>query len=88
MLVLSRKAGEKIVVPECELTVTVLEIAGGRARLGISAPADVAVHREEVWQRQCTDHAQVVRRQVRIRREPPDIQPGQRKESMPCLHGS
>ena len=48
MLVLTRKVGEKIVVPQCQLTVTVLEITSSRVRLGVSAPAGVAVHREEV----------------------------------------
>jgi carbon storage regulator CsrA len=51
MLVLSRKTGEQIVVPQCQLTVTVLEIAGNRVRLGIAAPAGIEVHRNEVWQR-------------------------------------
>ena len=49
MLVLSRKIGEKIVLPECEVTITVLEVAGNKARLGFSAPAKIKVHREEVW---------------------------------------
>jgi carbon storage regulator len=48
MLVLSRKEGEQIVVPEYELTVTVLEIHGERVRLGISAPAEVRVYRGEI----------------------------------------
>jgi carbon storage regulator len=51
MLVLSRKPGEQIVVPELDLTLTVLAIEGHRVRLGVSAPADVAVHRHEVWNR-------------------------------------
>jgi carbon storage regulator len=49
MLVLSRKPGERIVVPDCELAITVLEVDGKRVRLGISAPAQVAVYREEIW---------------------------------------
>lgn len=49
MLVLSRKLGEQIVVPDCELTVTVIAVKGTTVRLGISAPAAVAVHREEIW---------------------------------------
>jgi carbon storage regulator len=48
MLVLSRKVGERILVPHCELAVTVLAVEGKTVRLGISAPADVAVYREEV----------------------------------------
>jgi carbon storage regulator CsrA len=51
MLVLTRRVNEEIVVPQCQLTLTVLEIVGGRVRLGISAPAGVAVHRREVWHR-------------------------------------
>jgi carbon storage regulator CsrA len=51
MLVLSRKVGEKILVPQCQLTVTVLDIAFSRVRLGVSAPPGVTVHREEVQRR-------------------------------------
>ena len=51
MLVLTRKIGEKILVPHCQLSVTVLEITSSRVRLGVSAPAEVAVHREEVAKR-------------------------------------
>lgn len=49
MLVLSRKLGEQIVVPDCELTVTVIAVKGNTVRLGVSAPRDLAVHREEIW---------------------------------------
>jgi carbon storage regulator len=49
MLVLSRKPGERIVVPHCELAVTVIAVEGKTVRLGISAPEDIAVYREEVW---------------------------------------
>jgi len=49
MLVLSRKPGERIVVPHLELAVTVLAVEGKAVRLGIAAPEDVAVYREEVW---------------------------------------
>jgi len=51
MLVLSRKPGERIVVPECGLEVTVVGIEGNKVRLGISAPEDIVVYREEVWKR-------------------------------------
>jgi carbon storage regulator len=53
MLVLSRKLGEKVVVPDCQLAITVLGIEGGRVRLGIAAPQEVSVFREEVWKRVC-----------------------------------
>lgn len=49
MLVLSRKLGERIVVPQHDLTVTVLAVKGNRVRLGISAPAQTHIYREEVW---------------------------------------
>lgn len=49
MLVLSRKPGEKIVIGD-NITVTVVEIKGGKIRIGIEAPSNVPVHREEVYQ--------------------------------------
>jgi carbon storage regulator len=49
MLVLSRKIGERIVVPFCDLTITVVAVEGNKVRLGISAPPEVGVYREEVW---------------------------------------
>jgi carbon storage regulator len=57
MLVLSRKVGEQIVVPQCQLTVTVLDATPGRVRLGITAPTDLAVHRSEVCLRIRTEAA-------------------------------
>ena len=65
MLVLSRKIGERIVVPHCELAVTVIAIEGKAVRLGISAPDDIAVYREEVWQQQAGTRGQRLTRQDR-----------------------
>jgi len=48
MLVLSRKKNESIVV-NGNVTVVVIEIRGDKVRLGIEAPAEVPVHRKEVW---------------------------------------
>src|SRR3954454_17043970 len=50
MLLLSRKCGEKVVIPGLNLTLAVLEIRDDLVRLGISAPADVPVHHQEAWQ--------------------------------------
>lgn len=50
MLVLSRRLGETIVIGD-DVRVTVLSISGGQVRLGIAAPKEVSVHREEVHQR-------------------------------------
>jgi carbon storage regulator len=55
MLVLTRKVGEQIVVPECQLTLTVLGIVGSRVRLGVSAPREMTVHRQEVQNRTVSD---------------------------------
>ncbi len=50
MLVLTRKLNEKVVINDT-ITVTVVEIRGDRVRIGISAPLDVAVRREELLTR-------------------------------------
>ena len=47
MLVLSRKKNESIVIGGC-ITVTVVDIRGDKVRLGIDAPRDIPVHREEI----------------------------------------
>lgn len=47
MLVLSRRVGERIVI-DGNITVTVVEIQGGKIRLGIEAPKEVPVWREEI----------------------------------------
>lgn len=49
MLVLSRKKNESIVINN-DIVVTVVEIRGDKVRLGIVAPKDVPVHREEVYE--------------------------------------
>lgn len=49
MLVLTRKAGESIVIGN-EVVITVLEVRGGQIRIGVDAPRDLAVHRAEVYQ--------------------------------------
>jgi len=50
MLVLTRKPGEALMLAD-EVKITVLEVKGKQVRLGIEAPADVAVHREEIYRR-------------------------------------
>ena len=51
MLVLSRKRGERVLVPQCGLSITVVAVEGNVIRLGFTAPSEVGVYREEVWQR-------------------------------------
>jgi carbon storage regulator len=53
MLVLNRKLGERIVVPTCDVTITIVAIEGNIVRLGVEAPGSTPVHREEVWRRIC-----------------------------------
>lgn len=48
MLILTRKVGETLVVGD-DIRITVLGFKGSQVRLGIEAPADVAVHREEIF---------------------------------------
>lgn len=48
MLVLSRRSGEQIVLPGLGIVITVVAVTGGRARIGIVAPAEVRVLRAEI----------------------------------------
>lgn len=50
MLILSRRSGESIIVDE-KVTLTVLSIKGRQVRIGIDAPDDISVHREEIYQK-------------------------------------
>lgn len=50
MLILTRKVNEALMVGD-DITITVLGVKGNQVRLGVSAPRDVAVHREEIYQR-------------------------------------
>lgn len=49
MLVLSRKKDEKIIIGD-KITIMVIEVRGDKVRLGIDAPKDVTVHRQEVYE--------------------------------------
>ena len=60
MLVLSRKVREQIRLPGLDVVVTVLEVSGGKVRLGITAPDEIAVVREELWRRLQQDSANAV----------------------------
>ncbi|MBM4195938.1 MAG: carbon storage regulator CsrA [Gammaproteobacteria bacterium] len=50
MLILTRRVGETVVIGD-DVDVTVLAVKGNQVRLGVKAPRDVTVHREEIFQR-------------------------------------
>ncbi len=55
MLILTRRVGETLMIGE-SVSVTVLGVKGNQVRIGINAPKDVAVHREEIFQRIKREH--------------------------------
>jgi carbon storage regulator len=83
MLVLSRKVGESIVIGG-RITVTVVRVEGETVRLGIAAPADVPVHRQEVYDEiQCNNREALTRKRQKAPKLPP--RPQAKPDPQPVL---
>ncbi len=51
MLVLTRSVGQRLIINEGEIKLNVLEIKGNQVRIGVDAPRNITVHREEIYER-------------------------------------
>lgn len=57
MLILTRKVGESLLIGD-DVSITILNVRGNQVKIGVNAPKNVSVHREEIYQRikQATDN--------------------------------
>ena len=59
MLVLTRRQGESIVIGH-DIVITIVEIKGGQTRIGISAPREVQIHRQEIFDQVRAENAAAI----------------------------
>ncbi|ESQ13260.1 MAG: hypothetical protein N838_15865 [Thiohalocapsa sp. PB-PSB1] len=79
MLILTRRVGETLMIGD-DVTVTVLGVKGNQVRIGVNAPRDVAVHREEIYERIKREQAQAA---AQAASQPTDAQPPDSPASPP-----
>jgi len=70
MLILTRRVGETLMIGD-EVTVTVLGVKGNQVRIGVNAPRDVPVHREEIYERIKREQAQTATQEGDVEPQPP-----------------
>ena len=65
MLILTRRVGETVVIGD-DVNITVLGVKGNQVRLGVKAPKEISVHREEIYERICREHDQKAGGQMKV----------------------